>query len=73
MRPSPTAEQYSVILSTQYSDRRQKKTNETLWVLFLKGELLTATRKLEISWMGTPPSVGSMATHAKRVCVSWYN
>jgi len=74
MRPSPTAGQYSVILSTQYSGRRQKKTNvETLWGLFLRGELLTAKRKLEISWMGTPSSASSMATHAKRICESWSN
>ena len=52
--------------------KREKTNVETLWGLFLRGELLTAKRKLEISWMGTPPA-GSMATHAKRVCESWYN
>jgi hypothetical protein len=62
----------SFLHSTVAEDR--KKTNvETKWSLFLRGELLTEKRKLEISWMGTPPSAGSMATHAKRVCESWCN
>jgi hypothetical protein len=56
MRPSPTEEQYSVILYTVQWPKTEKKTNvETLWGLFLWGELLTAKRKLESSWMGTLP------------------
>jgi len=74
MRPSPTARQQCYPFYTVQWPKKEKKTNvETLWGLFLRGELLTAKRKVEISWMGTPPSVGSMATHAKRVCESWYN
>jgi hypothetical protein len=75
MRPSPSAGRYTVIRSAQYSGRRKKKkTNvEIQWSLFLRGELLTAKRKLEISCMGTPPSAGSMAKHTKGICESWFN
>jgi hypothetical protein len=65
--------QYYPFFTVQWQ-KTEKPNVETLWSLLLRGELLTAKRKLWIGSMGAPPPpAGSVATHVKRVCDPWFN